>query len=264
MRLDKYLAEGWVGQRKQVRLFIKEGKVRVNGEVVFEPATEVHVTNDLIEYDGEKIQYSEKRYYMFHKPKGCITARKDDRHDTVLDFFKEEERPGLFPVGRLDKDTEGLLLLTNDGEFDYQMMHPVNHVEKTYYFWALGMIDEQKKKPLMEGVDLGRDAGYSKPARLEIDHIGYYDEYSLEIDGIQSAKGKNELKYRKPVVSGYLTITEGKKHQVKRMLRAVDCYVVALKRISIGALQLDSKLDLGEYRMLTKEELECLGFDQEE
>jgi len=259
MRLDKYLAEGWIGQRKQVRGIINEGRVTVNGEVVTEAAYEVVCGQDEICYDGQIMNHPGKRYYMFHKPMGCITARKDERHETVLDYFTEELRPGLFPVGRLDKDTEGLLLLTNDGELDYQLMNPVNHVKKTYYCWALGSLSSEQCQMLENGVDLGKDAGISKPAKFQLDRSGYYDEYSYDID--QVAMDLQEVKrsqYRKPVVSGYLTITEGKKHQVKRMLRAVGCYVIALKRISIGSLMMDNSLQQGEYRELTKQEVELL------
>ena len=105
MRLDKYLAEAWVGQRKQVRLFIQKEKVKVNGVVQMEPAYEIDETSDIIEYEGQRVLHTGKRYYMFHKPAGCITARKDERHKTVLDYFEKEEQAGLFPVGRLDKDT---------------------------------------------------------------------------------------------------------------------------------------------------------------
>ena len=259
MRLDKYLAESWVGQRKQVREMIRQGRVTVNGEVICEAPYEVDCEQDEVRYDGVVIHHPGKRYYMFHKPAGCITARKDDRHETVLDYFTEELRPGLFPVGRLDKDTEGLLLLTNDGELDYQLMNPVNHVAKTYYFWALGSLTQEQCQMLETGVDLGKGAGVSKPARFQLVHQGYYDEFSYEIDQVAvDLEDVKHSQYRKPVVSGYLTITEGKKHQVKRMLHAVGCYVIALKRTSIGSLMLDESLQPGAYRELTQREVELL------
>ena len=253
MRLDKYLAESWVGQRKQVRILIKEGKITVNGVVKLEPALEVEETTDIIEYEGKRIKHPGKRYFMFHKPAGCITARKDERHQTVLDYFDASLQAGLFPVGRLDKDTEGLLLLTNDGEFDYQLMNPKHHVEKTYYFWALGSISEEEKQTLEAGISIGAENGLTKEAKLVIDQSGFYDEFAKEIDGVEVSI--DPKMYRKPVVSGYLTITEGKKHQVKRMLRAVGCYVIYLKRVSIGELMLDENLKPGEYRELTKDEM---------
>lgn len=263
MRLDKFLAETWVGQRKQVRYYIKNGYVMVNGIVQLEPSFEVDDQRDHITYRGEQVFHTGKKYYMFHKPKGCITARKDEMHKTVLDYFSEEEQAGLFPVGRLDKDTEGLLLLTNDGEFDYRLMNPNCHVPKTYYFWALGNITKEEKSRLEMGVCIEKEEKLTSPATLVIDRQGYYDEFSMEIDGVpENLSDKKELLkekvYRKPVVSGFLTITEGKKHQVKRMLRTVGCYVIYLKRISIGELSLDDTLAKGEYRYLTDEEVKLL------
>lgn len=254
MRLDKYLAEGWVGQRKQVRGFIQEGRVSVNSVTILEAAYELE-EKDVVQFDGQVVTLAQKRYYMFNKPTGCITARKDDRHRVVLDYFTEEEQAGLFPVGRLDKDTEGLLLLTNDGEFNHRLMDPKHHVEKTYYFWALGTITPEQKERIQRGVSIEGDGSLTKPARLELDKSGFYEQYASEIDGIKISPKEHNQRYQKPVVSGYLTITEGKKHQVKRMLRAVGCYVIALKRISIGELQLDEQLLPGQYRKLTQEEL---------
>lgn len=261
MRLDKFLAESRVGQRKQVRALIKQGKVTVNETVILEAAYEVDETSDIVEYEGQVICHTGKRYLMFHKPAGCITARKDETHKTVLDYFQESERAGLFPVGRLDKDTEGLLLLTNDGDFDFLLMNPKHHVEKTYYFWALGTISEGEKRALEQGISIHEDGVITKPARLVIDQSGFYDEYAKQIDGesvVPMTPKERAKQYRKPVVSGYLTITEGKKHQVKRMLRAVGCYVIVLKRISIGSLKLDETLKPGEYRELTEQEIEQL------
>lgn len=256
MRLDKYLAESWAGQRKQVRKLIQEGNVQVNGVVQIDPSFSIIESKDRIELNGQCIKHPGKRYFMFHKPAGCITARKDDRHQTVLDYFDKSQQAGLFPVGRLDKDTEGLLLLTNDGAFDYQLMHPKHHVEKTYYFWAFGSIHEVEKQKLETGITIGEGDEVTKPAKLALDQSGYYDEFSQEIHGIEVTK--DPKKYRKPVVSGYLTLTEGKKHQVKRMLRAVGCYVIYLKRISIGEVKLDERLKAGEYRELTQDEINTL------
>ena len=263
MRLDKYLAESWVGQRKQVRSLIQQGKVTVNGVVVLEAAYEVEESKDVVQYDQQTIQHPGKRYIMFHKPTGCITARKDESHTTVLDYIQESERPGLFPIGRLDKDTQGLLLLTNDGEYDYQLMNPKHHVKKTYYFWAFGSIHEEEKLKLENGLIIGDESEVTKPATLTIHRSGFYDEFAEEIDGKEEIPHnemgeKKDIKdkvYRKPVVSGYLTITEGKKHQVKRMLRAIGCYVIYLKRLSIGDLTLDENLKPGEYREMSNEEI---------
>lgn len=257
MRLDKYLAESSIGTRKIVRGYINAGKVKVNGEVVTEAAMEINKEDDIIEYLDEVVTYSGKIYYMFHKPAGCITARKDEVYETVLDYFKEVDTNGLFPVGRLDKDTEGLLFLTNDGEFDHQLMSPHKHVEKTYYFWALGSISEEDKCKLEQGVCIGDTDKLTKPAVLTLDKWGTFKEFESIIDCPKSQYMK-EKRYDQPVVSGYLTISEGQKHQVKRMLRAIGCYVVYLKRISIGEVLLDESLEKGQYRLVTEDEINKL------
>ena len=194
---------------------------------------------------------------MFHKPSGCVTAKSDDVHKTVMEYFEDEWKEILHPVGRLDKDTEGLLLFTNDGKWNQQLMHPENHVDKTYFFWVLGELNEEKKRQLEEGVFLTGASEKTGAAQLE---IGEKKELQ-EIEHLFRGKKCSNL-VKNPrnhvVMSGYLTIKEGKKHQVKRMLKAVGCYVVYLKRVSIGRLKLDDTLGLGEYRELRTEELELL------
>ncbi|EHJ00290.1 pseudouridine synthase Rsu [Clostridium sp. DL-VIII] len=260
MRLDKFLAAAAVGSRKKVRIYIKEGSVKVNGEIITEPAIEIDESYDVIEYLNKTVLYTGKVYYMFHKPAGCITAKTDEVHKTVFDFFYEDNMSGVFHVGRLDKDTEGLLLLTNDGEFEHKVMYPEKHIQKTYFFWALGSLDEADIKKLEQGIYIGQDEEIlTKPAKIEIDKFGTYKDLKHEID-INSMKNVIFNHYNQPVVSGYLTISEGRKHQVKRMLKAVGCYVIYLKRISIGGLTLDDSLKKGEYRVLTELEIqEVLG-----
>lgn len=257
MRLDKYLAESYVGTRKEVRKLIIDGAVTVNGEIEKDPAIEIKENVDLIKYMDEIIVYPGKRYIMFNKPAGCITAKSDEKHKTVMDYFTLEERKGLFPVGRLDKDTEGLLLLTNDGEFDNRLMHPTHHVAKRYFFWVLGSITDDKIEQLENGIFLGDDEKVTSPAKIEIVQSGRYEELEEQIPpySYNSSNMKNS-NYIQMVTSGYITITEGKKHQVKRMLKAVGCYVIYLKRVQIGELELDKKLQLGDYRELTKDEVE--------
>lgn len=254
MRLDKYLAESFVGTRKQVRVEIKEGRVMVNSEVEVEPAREL-LEEDVVVYQGQIIQHPGKRYVMFHKPAGCITARKDEIHKTVMDYFDDNGAKNLFPVGRLDKDTEGLLLLTNDGEFDYKLMNPTNHVSKKYYFWVLGTITEETHAKLEQGLSISELEEITKPATVEIIKSGTYEEYKAELQGID-AKNMKENNYIQTVTAGYITLTEGRKHQVKRMLKAVGCYVVYLKRVQIGGLILDKDLKPGEYRDLSKLEVD--------
>ena len=197
------------------------------------------------------------QYYMFNKPGGCITARRDNVHKTVMDYFPEQMRDVFHPLGRLDMDTEGLLIVSDDGKLDMQIMQPQNHVPKKYYFWAIGKIDSDKVKSLETGVKL---IGSDEPTK------------SAKIDVMSAGKIKNIIhlippRYRQklmknptiPVFEACLTITEGRKHQVKRMLRAVGCCVVYLKRISIGSLELDEGLAPGQYRELTEKELELLS-----
>lgn len=257
MRLDKFLAEASVGTRKKVRNYIKEGMVKVNGNLITEPAIEINENMDIIEYLDDIVNYAGKVYYMFHKPAGCITARKDEMNKTVFDYFNKVNMNGIFHVGRLDKDTEGLLLFTNDGEFEHHLMHPQKHVEKTYYFWALGSLDEEDKKQLEQGVYIGKGEILTKPAKIKVYKCGMYKEFRNEIS-IDRLDNIDSNYYDQPVVSGYLTISEGRKHQVKRMLKAVGCFVVYLKRISIGGLILDESLKKGEYRFLKEEELQML------
>ena len=189
----------------------------------------------------------ELKYYMFHKPRGCITAVTDETHPTVMEYFSSEKVEGLHPVGRLDKDTEGLLLITNDGKWNQEIMHPENHVPKTYFFWALGTLDEEKIRQIETGVELrGMTA---KPAWIKRCEIKTLGEILDLAGGIRVGNRKDQ-----EVFSGTIVITEGKKHQVRRMLKAVGCYVVYLKRIAIGNLHLDDTLCKGDYRELTENE----------
>lgn len=259
MRLDKFLAQSSiaVGRTKKVRTYIIEGLVKVNGDVITEPAIEVNESSDVIEYLGKVVAFTEKVYYMFNKPAGFITARKDTVRKTVFDLFDDVNMNGVFHVGRLDKDTEGLLLLTNDGALEHQLMHPKKHVEKTYFFWALGCLDKESQKQLEQGIYILKGEILTKPAKIEVKKKGMYKELKHEM-AIENLYNMDSNYYNPPVVSGYLTISEGRKHQVKHMLKAVGCYVVYLKRVSIGGLMLDESLKKGQYRFLTEVEIQKL------
>lgn len=257
MRLDKFLAESAIGNRKDVRSYIKEGKVKVNGKCEKEATTEVDIKLDIIECDNRIVNYTGKRYYMFNKPAGYITARKDEMRQTVMEFFKDIDMNGVFHVGRLDKDTEGLLLFTNDGEFEHKLMCPNNHVSKKYLFIALGFLDEENIKDIEEGIYISQGKIKTKPANIEVLKQGMYQDFDKMID--LKKFYKKELNYSKnELVMGYLTISEGRKHQVKRMLKAAGCYVIYLKRISIGNLNLDPCLNKGDYRELSETEVQKL------
>lgn len=256
MRLDKFLAESAIGSRKKVRTYIKEGNVKVNEEIITEPSIEINEKYDVIKYLNKTVLYTGKVYYMFHKPAGYITAKTDDVHKTVFEFFNEDNMNGVFHVGRLDKDTEGLLLLTNDGEFEHKLMYPENHIKKTYFFWALGYLNEDDIEKLEQGIYIGQDEKIlTKPSKIEVNKFGIYKDFKDQIEFENMNKTFSNYD-NQPVVSGYLTISEGRKHQVKRMLKAVGCYVVYLKRISIGGLFLDNCLKKGQYRALTEAEIQ--------
>lgn len=227
-RLDKFLCDKNIGTRSQVKVLIQKGQVSVNGEIIKKPETKVE-ESDVICCQNTVLTNEEYSYYMFHKPAGIITATEDNFQKTVLDYFKEEPCKNLYPVGRLDKDTEGLLLITNDGELGHRLLSPRHHIEKTYFVKLECDIHESDIKQLEEGVDIG-EKRMTLPAKIEV-----LDEKTVHI-----------------------TITEGKFHQVKRMFEAVNNKVVYLKRISMGNMKLDEALSLGEYRRLTEEEITYL------
>lgn len=197
------------------------------------------------------------QYYMLNKPKGCITASRDERHDVVMDLFDADLRDSVFPVGRLDRDTEGFLLVTDDGELCFKLMSPKSGVEKTYFLWAVGDVNDDEIEALERGVRI-TDKGdmISAPAKVRL--IGRDVLYNIRHLLVGKDAKMNGRRGEIPVVCLEVTITEGKKHQVKRMMRAVGCKVVYLKRLSIAGVALDEKLPLGEYRPLTDEELERL------
>ena len=232
-RIDKILSNLGYGSRSELKKLCKSGLVKVNGKVINNPGVQVDVENDEILFDGEKVVYKEFIYLMLNKPDGYISATFDKRDPIVLDLIDKEAlifEP--FPVGRLDKDTEGLLVLTNDGQLAHRVLSPKKHVPKTYYAKVEGVVTEEDVKAFAEGVTL--DDGYeTMPAELEI----------LKSDDISEIE---------------LTIHEGKFHQVKRMFESVGKKVVYLKRLSMGKLKLDEGLALGEYRELTEEEVKMI------
>ncbi|OCA92205.1 pseudouridine synthase [Pseudobacillus wudalianchiensis] len=233
MRIDKLLANIGHGSRKEVKQLLKAGAVTVNGEVIKDAKQHVDPTNDHIMLYEEEVFYREFIYLMMNKPPGVISATEDTREETVVDLLEAEHAVfNPFPVGRLDKDTEGLLLLTNDGVLAHQLLSPKKHVPKTYFAVIDGEVTDADREAFRKGVTL--DDGYvTKPGELTILKSGLRSDIEL-------------------------TITEGKFHQVKRMFEAVGKRVVYLQRISMGPLQLDEELDLGEYRELTEEEVALL------
>ena len=196
-------------------------------------------------------------YFMLNKPKGYITARCDARHSVVMELFPQDLRNSVFPVGRLDRDTEGFLLVTDDGPLCFKLMSPESGVEKKYLFWATGDLTDEKVEALQSGVKI-TDKGdiVSAPARVRL--IKRDVLYGIKDLLVGKDAKMNGRRSEIPVVCAELTITEGKKHQVKRMLRAVGCKVVYLKRTAIAGVELDEKLPLGEYRPLSEQELQVL------
>lgn len=230
MRLDKFLANMGFGSRKDVRILIKKGQVTVNDKTIRNSSFKVNNTSDHIKLNGEKIRYQKYIYIMLHKPAGYVSATKDDIEKTVIDLLADDIKHFKpFPVGRLDKDTEGLLLLTNDGELAHQLTSPTKEIEKTYYALIDGLVTEEDATAFENGVIL-KDGYFTKPAFLKI---------------LVSDK-KSEIE---------LTITEGKYHQVKRMFASQGKKVEFLKRIRMGDLTLDPSLKKGSYRELTIKEL---------
>jgi 16S rRNA pseudouridine516 synthase len=233
-RLDKILSNMGYGTRKEVKALVKSSDVLVNGSRVKDSSVHVDPENDEIEVDGEKLVYREFIYIMLNKPQGVISATEDKYDETVLDLLDHEHvifNPA--PVGRLDKDTEGLLLLTNDGDLNHRLLSPKKHVPKRYYAEIEGVVKEKDVRAFLEGVVL--DDGYkTMPAELKI----------IKSDSISEIE---------------VVLYEGKFHQVKRMFEAVNKKVIYLKRTEMGPLKLDETLELGEYRELTEEELKALN-----
>ena len=196
------------------------------------------------------------KYFMLNKPRGYLSACADPRCPTVLSLFKEEDAEGLFHIGRLDKDTEGLLLFTDDGGFCDLLMHPCNEIPKTYLFYAEGVLDDGKLERLCEGLSIypKKENFITKKACCRVLGTGVLKDYEEHLPIYD--KRKLIRRRQNPVVIGEITIAEGKKHQVRRMLMAVGCKIFRLKRIRIGALTLDESLKSGEYRPLTEKEIE--------
>lgn len=240
MRLDKFLGDQGIGTRKQIKEYIKNGRCRVNGVVASKPELHIDPDCDEIAFDDLVITYSEFHYFLLNKPAGVVSATTDGRNRTVLDLLSEENVKGLSPCGRLDIDTEGLLLLTDDGQLIHELLSPKKHVDKTYEVHLKNPLSDDDINLLCEGVDIGdRDKEnlplLTLPARVEVT--------------------KSDDKDR-PVI--LLTIHEGRFHQVKRMMEAVGNEVLFLRRLSMGSLTLGDDLKPGEYRILTESEINSL------
>lgn len=234
MRLDKFLAHAGMGTRKEVKKLIRSKAVRVNDQIVRNDDYKIEEEIDRVYVYEEEIIYSQFYYVMLNKPDGYISATMDDRDPTVIDLIYEDFAFSLFPVGRLDKDSEGLLLLTNDGALAHNLLSPKKHVDKEYHVILEKECSDDDIIKITQGVDLNEEEK-SGPAIVK-----RIDEKSM-----------------------YLTIQEGKFHQVKRMMHAIDNEVIYLKRVRMGTLKLDDQLALGEYRLLSDEEIKMLKGENE-
>ena len=231
IRLDKLLADAGMGTRSQVKEYIRKGLVTIDGQICKKPEQKVS-GQEQIYCQGQAVDYARYRYYMLHKPQGVITATEDMRERTVLDLLTGVNTTDISPVGRLDKYTEGLLLLTNDGELSHRLLSPKYHVDKCYLVRTARPVEAKELEALEQGVDIG-DEKPTLPARAQLSEQG-------------------EL---------LLTIREGRYHQIKRMLQAVGNEVLYLKRLSFGSLTLPEDLEAGAFRPLTAEEQEKLRHD---
>ncbi|MDY4969596.1 MAG: pseudouridine synthase [Lachnospiraceae bacterium] len=230
IRLDKFLADSQLGTRSEVKQLLKKGLVSVNGEMIKKPEFKIDPAADRVCFDGKEISSQQEVYYMLNKPAGVVSATRDNHERTVLDLLPSQyQRPDLFPVGRLDKDTTGLLLITNDGALSHRLLAPRRHVDKTYFVRVNGRITEDTVTAFRQGLDIGDDK-ITLPADLKL----------LDED------------------QALVTIREGRFHQIKRMFHAVGCEVIGLKRLSMGSLTLDENLPEGSCRELTAEEIALL------
>lgn len=233
MRLDKILGNMGYGSRKDLKKIIKNGLVKVDGDVVVKGSIHVDPYENNIEINGNKVEYKEKIYIMMNKPGDVISATRDNKQETVIDLLEDGYLSfNPFPMGRLDIDTEGLLIITNDGKLAHDILSPKKHIPKTYYAHIRGRVTEDDIEAFKDGIVL--DDGYKTlPSDLEIKESG--DVTKIE-----------------------LTIYEGKFHQVKRMFEACNKKVIYLRRIAMGELKIDEELRLGEYRELKDEEIDIL------
>ena len=232
MRLDKFLKECNVCSRSESKQVLKKGLIKINGNIVKDPSYKLDENNDVVTYNDKVIEYQEFVYIMLNKPAGVISATEDSKDTTVIDLVSEYAHKEVFPFGRLDKDSVGLLILSNDGKLAHELLSPKKHVSKVYYLKINGRLDESDIEAFKNGITLE--------------------------DGYVTKEGKLEIIKSDEISECLATISEGKFHQLKRMFIALDKEVVFLKRIKFKDIELDESLKEGEYRLLTKEEIDSL------
>ena len=237
MRLDKFLVEMGKGTRSQIKEMAKKGRIQVNGAVLKATDEKIDPERDVVVLDGQRVSYAQTEYFMLNKPAGTVSATEDGKYPTVVSLIGSALRKDLFPVGRLDLDTEGLLLITNDGAMAHELLSPKKHVDKIYLAYIEGTLPKDAKKQMQEGLVI-EEGVKTLPAELVI---------------LDPPEGMKE-----GLTAVSLRIHEGKFHQVKRMMEALGKKVTYLKRLSMGPLALPSDLPTGKYRSLTEKELELL------
>ena len=254
MRLDKFLSGMGAGTRTEIKKAVKAGLVTVDGAVAKDPGMQVN-EDSAVTFRGVPVVFEEFVYYMMNKPAGVISASDDSREETVVDLIDEQKRKDLFPAGRLDRDTEGLLLITNDGELAHRLLSPKHHVDKRYYAEVSGTVTEDDVQAFADGLVLP-DGLECLPAKLEILRAADDDE---EVSSDESSPEDNSHEVEFLATSEVeVVIQEGKFHQIKRMFAARGMEVLYLKRLTMGPLVLDGSLEPGEYRRLTEKELQSL------
>ena len=238
------MANSGVGTRKETKEILKKRKIKVNDSIIIDGSVHIDENKDIIKYEDKVISYKPFVYVMMNKPDGVISATEDREHKTVIELLGDDYRTySMFPIGRLDIDTEGLLILTNDGMLTHNLLAPNKHVNKKYYVELKNPVSQSDIEKLEKGIEL-ENGFITKDAKIEV----------IENADIPINKKTGE----RTVSKAYITITEGKYHQVKRMFKAVDNKVIYLKRIQMGKLKLDEKLKTGEYRELTENEIKIL------
>lgn len=250
IRLDKFLADLGIGSRSEVKKLLKYGRIKVNGEKEKDPSRKIDSDKDEVLYNGEKLVYQKYFYYMLNKPAGCVSATKDGLSKTVIEYLKNEPTRDLFPVGRLDKDTEGLLLITNDGQLAHRLLSPKKQVEKIYYAFVSQVLTESEIEKFKSGLDIGDET-----PTLAAD-ISIISQEEAKLALTNSTIDLNSLNY-KGIYK--VKLKEGRYHQIKRMFQHFGSEVLYLKRLSMGSLNLDQDLQPGAYRKLTHEEVEQIN-----
>lgn len=258
MRLDKFLVSCDVCSRSEARKLVKAKRIKLNDSPAKAPDQKIDTNKDQVFFDGKLLGYQEFHYYMLNKPAGVITATEDTRQETVMDLLPERRRKNLSPVGRLDKDTEGLLLITDDGQLNHHLLAPGFHVQKTYLACIRRPVSEEDVQKFREGLDIGEKA-LTAPALLQRVDIGSDCLYGLTPDYLNALlRAADASPFPPEPAWALVSITEGKFHQIKRMFEAVGSEVLYLKRLSMGNLKLDPELKPGQWRMLTQEEIQEL------